>query len=437
MNTNTVKQTPAQLDASVTPLSPPLPGAIGRFLAVQGWTPKPFGKLDWLIAAFLFITTGLIRIISLQVMDPDRTVVSILQQWDALHFVDIAQYGYFSADGQGVPDPEVFQQRLAFFPGLPGLIQQVHLLTGWNYIISGWFVVLISGIVMTAGFMALAALLGAGMRGRILAAFLLLGAPMAVTFNMVYTEAPFMALCFWALVFMLQGRWWQTTLFIYLLGFLRLTAIDMVLTFAIIVLLYARTNWKAWLGVVLSGLSLITYIRYASSYTEDIGGYFGMQAKGWHSSFDWGAATIKWTYESLRDFNETGYILSIISIIGSIVAMGYAFRRLPWALWIFGAGITANILLSDGIMHSRPRLLLPALILLLPIALWLEKLVLSHATVSEPPTSDTEASDTEDSETDVSISYTWNVAWIGPALAWFIFGTWFSGYMLIFFEWAI
>ena len=116
----------------------------------------------------------------------------MLQQWDALHFVDIAQYGYFSSDGQGGPEPDVFQQRLAFFPGLPALIQQVHLLTGLGYVASGWLVVAIAGIVMTAGIMALAALLGAGYRGRILAGLLFLGAPMAVTFNMVYTEAPFL-----------------------------------------------------------------------------------------------------------------------------------------------------------------------------------------------------------------------------------------------------
>ena len=114
---------------------------------------------------------------------------------------------------------------------------------------------------MTAGIMALAAFLGAGYRGRILAGLLFLGAPMAVTFNMVYTEAPFLALCVWALIFMIQERWWQTTVLIYLLGFVRLTAIDLVATFAIIVLLYARTNWRAWLGVAVSGLSLITCIH--------------------------------------------------------------------------------------------------------------------------------------------------------------------------------
>ena len=400
---------PAQLNASVTPLSPPLPGIIGRILAIPGWQPQSFGWRDWGIAAILFAVTSAIRLGTLRLLTSAHSFTDVLQQWDALHFVDIAQYGYFSSDGQGGPEPDVFQQRLAFFPGLPALIQQVHLLTGLGYVASGWLVVAIAGVVMTAGIMALAALLGAGYRGRILAGLLFLGAPMAVTFNMVYTEAPFLALCVWALIFMIQERWWQTTVLIYLLGFVRLTAIDLVATFAIIVL-YARTNWRAWLGVVVSGLSLITYIRFASASTQDIGGYFGMQSKGWNSTFDWGVATVDWVYSTLTEFNDIGYILSVVSIIGAPIAMLIAFRRLPWALWVFGTGITANVLLSDGIMHSRPRLLLPALLLLLPVVLWLEKL---------------------------SRRVGWHTVWVVPAVLWFAFGTCFSVFMLVFFEWAI
>ena len=35
-------------------------------------------------------------------------------------------------------------------------------------------------------------------------------------------------------------------------------------------------------------------------------------------------------------------------------------------VWWFAAALLATVLLSDGIMHSRPRLLLPAVLLLLP-----------------------------------------------------------------------
>ena len=149
---------PAQLNASVTPLSPPLPGIIGRILAIPGWQPQPFGWRDWGIATILFAITSAIRLGTLRLLTSTHSFTDVLQQWDALHFVDIAQYGYFSSDGQGGPEPDVFQQRLAFFPGLPALIQQVHLLTGLGYVASGWLVVAIAGIVMTAGIMALAAL---------------------------------------------------------------------------------------------------------------------------------------------------------------------------------------------------------------------------------------------------------------------------------------
>ena len=60
----------------------------------------------------------------------------------------------------------------------------------------------------------------------------------------------------------------------------------------------------------------------------------------------------------------------------------------------------ANVLLSDGIMHSRPRLLLPAVIVLLP---WVKKGASASVAV----------------------------------IAWVLFGAWFSAYMLGVFEWAI
>lgn len=392
-------------------------GEAAESVAAQGGSGKATGRLltgtDWLWAISIYALTSLLRFFALWLLSrPQDAVASLLGKWDAQHFIAIAKYGYFSSDGAGPPDPAIYEQRLAFFPGLPGLMRLLHEITGMNVIVAGWLVVAVSAVAAVAGAMALVALMGYGKRAQVLTGIVVATAPMTVTFNMIYTEAPFMAVTTWALIAMIQRKWWLAGLLIFTAGLLRLTAIDIVATFAVVVALYARRNWWAWLAVAVSGVSVISYVVIASGYTRAIGGYFGMQQKGWDSSFDFGVATLQWVRRTWSAWNEPGYVLSTIVIIASICGVIIGFRRLPWPVWLFSAALVANILLSDGIMHSRPRLLLPAIFLILPIVLWLES---------------------RDNDRACRRPYVWLV----PLVVWVAWGTWFSAYMLGVFEWAI
>ncbi|MEY6436059.1 hypothetical protein O7746_03855 [Corynebacterium pseudotuberculosis] len=358
---------------------------------------------DWVAAAVLFIVSALVRLTFLLWMRGDASLESLVSKWDGRIYLAIAKYGYFSDVG-GAPDPEVYQTRLAFFPGYPGLIAAVHSVTRLNYVTSALVISYAAGIVMTAGVMAMAARMGANRRLRLCAAMLVLGAPMSTTFTMVYTESVFLACAVWALVAMTDKRWLLAGAFTFCAGFFRLTAVDLVAAFAVVVAVYAARNWRAWAAVAVSMLPLVSYLFYASSYTRDIGGYFGLQTKGWHSTFDFGRATVIWVSTQLREGNNVGYLLSIASIVGAIGAVIVFFRRLPLAYWLFGAAVTANIVLSDGIMHSRPRLLLPAVVLLLPIIFHFSQRRYALPAV---------------------------------ATCWLLFGAWFSAYMIAVFEWAI
>lgn len=362
-------------------------------------------KQKWAVATVLFALTSALRLWFVAWMS-DKPLAEALHKWDASIYADIARYGYFSADGTSAPEASVWETRLAFFPGLPGLMRAIHQVTGLDVTTAGYIVATISGIAMTAAAITIAQLLGTNRAGQIAAALLLLGAPMSITFNMEYTEAPFIALAYWALVFMLRGRFAPAAVAVFCAGFFRLTAIDLWLTLAIVVGIYARTSIRAWAMTIVSALPIFSYLAYASAHSRDAGGYFGLQQKGWHSSFDFGAATWRWSTTQLRETHDFGYILSIAIIIAAIAACFFAFRRLPWALWIFGTGVVANVVLSDGIMHSRPRLLLPAIILALPAALGL---------ADKLPRRDL----------------------ISIAIGWVLVGAWTSAHMLVVFQWAI
>lgn len=375
------------------------------------------GKLltatDWLWAISIYALSSLLRFFALWLLCPPQdAVASLLGKWDAQHFIAIARYGYFTSDGTGPPDPAIYEQRLAFFPGLPAIMRFLHELTGMSVIVAGWLIVAVSAVVAIAGVMALVSLMGHGKRAQLIAGIVVATAPMTVTFNMIYTEAPFMAVTTWALIAMVQRRWWSAGLLVFIAGLLRLTAIDIVATFALVVALRDRRSWRAWCAVVVSAVSVVGYVVIASGYTRAIGGYFGMQQKGWDSSFDFGAATVQWIQRTWSAWDQPGYVLSTIVIIASICGVVIGFRRLPWPVWLFSAALVANIVLSDGIMHSRPRLLLPAIFLILPIVLWLEN---------------------RDADRACRRPYVWLV----PLVMWIAWGTWFSAYMLAVFEWAI
>lgn len=377
-----------------------------RLLALPSWERQRIGAADWSIAVILVAVAAFIRLGVLSWMAGAGNTREKLTKWDAEIYRAIAEFGYFSPDGQAPSDPGTYEIRLAFFPGLPALMRAVHEVTGADFFYSGVIVAVVASVFMVAGFMALAGLIGADLWGRTLAAVVVLGAPMSVTYMMPYSESLFMALSFWALYFMVGSRWILAATLVFFTGFVRLTAVDLWLTLGIVIFLYAARNLKAWAAWAVSVVPLVGYLLYASSFTRGIGGYFGMQTKGWNSTFDFGRATVEWVLKQLKASDNVGYILTIAVIVAALVAVLLSFRKLPWALWIFAAGVAANVLLSDGIMHSRPRLLLPCLVVLLPAVVALAR--------RQP-----------------------RGVMVLCAVLWLLVGSWFSSHMLVIFEWAI
>ncbi|MBC3186593.1 hypothetical protein H7347_08430 [Corynebacterium sp. zg-331] len=367
--------------------------------------PAPAG-LAWRGGAAAFLLGALVRlaVLALFARANEDDLGGLLGQWDTHHYERIARQGYFAGGPiDGVP-PE--QRLLAFFPAIPALMRAGHALTGLDYAAAAGVLNVLFGVAMAAGVAAIAARMGADARGMWAAALVVTSAPMAVTFSMPYTEALFGALAFWALAAMLDRRWWLAGALIFVSGFVRLTAVDLVAVFAVVVVLYGRTQWRAWVALALSPVPALGYVWWASAHAREVGGYFGLQKEGWHTGLDFGVASVKFVWNTLMTSQELGYFLSAAVMIAAVLALGLAWGRTPLPVWLFSAAISANILLSDGIMHSRPRLLLPAAIVLVPLVLGCQRRVGARA-------------------------YALGIA------AWVLVGAWFSGYMLAVFPWAI
>lgn len=359
----------------------------------------------WILALIIVSVGTMARLAVLAVLAAvnDDNVWGLLNKWDAAHYVDIARAGYFSGTIGGVSAEEI---RLAFFPAFPMIMRVISNLTGVDYAIAGMIFNFFATVFLARGVMALTARWGYGIKEQSAAAVVVTMAPMSIVFNMPYTEALFGALAIWALVALVDKRWWMAGVIICALAFVRITAIALVAVFALMVLLHARSSLKAWLALVISPLPLIGYIWWASQQLEGVGGYFGTQEKHWNSGLDFGQATARWIFETLTSADNTGYLLSTMVLLGVPFALILAWRRVDIGTWLFSLALAANVILSDGVMHSRPRLLLPAAVLFIPWAQGALKHLPGWA------------------------------AWT-LIIGWAAFGTWFSAYMLAVFPWAI
>lgn len=288
---------------------------------------------------------------------------------------------------------------------------------------------------------------------------LALGAPMSVVYTMPYSESLYTALAVWAVYLLLRGRFLTAGVLVLFAGLTRITAVVLVLTLAVAAAVELWRWWRHRQGArglpgepvppgegrdtarvlracaapVIGVAGIAGYIAWANGRTAAIGGYFAAQERGWHSGVDFGAATWNWlTTQSLDLFTSTGaggaddgtmpgYAVSgwsMILVTVLCVASLYPLltRRMPWQLWLPAVAVAGMTLGSDGIMHSRPRLLLlPVLFLLCPLVV--QTVAAVRARLTEHPAL-------------AGVPVVVGVAWC-------VVGFWVSGEMLVDFAYAI
>lgn len=340
-----------------------------------------------------------------------------LTSWDARWMTDIADRGYFGLDDvDGEPG---HWRSLAFFPLVPFLIRAVSFVTFLPGNAAGILLSLVAGAFAAFGAAALARRMGMGSRQRVIASVLATTAPLAVVMLMPYTEAVFLALAAWGLVAVIDRRWATAGALILVAGLARTTALGLFIVLLLAVLAHDRRNPRAWAAVAAAPLGWVAYLLWASSHLEDAGGYFGAQHRGWNSGVDGGKATLRWLWLSLSESRETGYALSAVIIVAVAATMAWAFlgwiaaragRGLDrwgraWPVLVFSCLAVGQILVSDGLMHSRPRLFLSGVLVLIVFAPALARL------------------------------RAFDRAWL--LAGWILGSAWVGWYLLVPFEWAI
>lgn len=316
----------------------------------------------------------------------DRSPHQLLSaRWDSLWYTRIAELGY----GYEVrlPNGDV-HSNLAFFPLLPWLERAVSALSPLSYADAGLLVGAVASLAAAWGIFAVTDHVY-GTRGRapaVCAVLLWAVLPVGIVQSMAYSESLFTALAAWSLYAVLTGRWLTAGLLASLAGLTRpvgaavvaavwVTALDSFVRERSVPAREGAPRWRRALAMLIAPLGAAGYVLWVGHRTDGGPlGYLDVQA-GWRNGFDGGYAFARFTAEKFTSLPSVPAGLGLVVGVGLLVRLYVVCvrQRQPLPLLVYAGAVTVLALCASSYFGSKPRLLLPAFPLLLPLALVLAR----------------------------------------------------------------
>jgi 4-amino-4-deoxy-L-arabinose transferase-like glycosyltransferase len=315
-----------------------------------------------------------VALLSLLSGDPPGHLAGWLMLWDATWFVRIAEDGYepgYTYDTAG----ELTGNGLAFFPLYPMLIRA----TAWLPGVSPATAALAVSWVAAGVAAVLLAILGTRLYSRRTgyALAVLFGAqPMSVILSMGYTEALFCAFALAALLAVHRESW------LFAGGFTALAALTRPTGVALATALLATAYWWLWrdpgrrlgwrmpVGVLTGMVAAPLYPLWVGARVGDLDGWFRIQYIGWGTRWDFGATTWRFLLQVFSRSEEWVQLSTAVIVVGAAVLTLAALSERVWLpLSLYGVLGLLMAVGSSGYYHSRPRMLVPVVLLLFPFAI--------------------------------------------------------------------
>jgi hypothetical protein len=293
--------------------------------------------------------------------------------WDAGWFLRVATQGYPHSFSYG-PDGALEGNGLAFFPLYPMLIRGVSELG----IDPGTAAIAVSWLASIGAAVALH-LLGTSLHGKragwALVA-ILCSAPVSVVLSMAYSESLFIALVAGMLVAAHRKVWWAAGLLGLGAALTRPTGLAAAVALAVAAALAVRdarrkrTGESTWQPVLAAAVALAgvpLFLGWVALRVGDLDAWFKIQSAGWGTSFDYGASTASFVGHTLSGGDGWVPVSVALILLAALAAAGVALAGRTWApLAVYGVIAMVLVYGQAGFYHSKPRLLLPVLLTLLP-----------------------------------------------------------------------
>ncbi|MEV6115378.1 hypothetical protein AB0L59_23420 [Streptomyces sp. NPDC052109] len=364
MSTSSVPR-PESAAAPSRPLRPPTLPRIARRQFPEGALPALA-----LFAAVRF--AGVLTVILANAVRGHPLVKSLAHSWDSRWYLHIAAHGY--GDKIWISPQGAVQADWAFFPLYPGLIRAMttvlpFLTPGQAALLIAWSA---AGVAAYGVYVIGHHLYGRGVATALVALWAAL--PHSVELTIAYTESLFAALAVWSLYCVLKGRWLWAGVLAALAGLSRPSG------FAIAVAVSLAAGYEAlrqrgrvpaslWAGAVLAPLGWLGYVLWVGSQTGDLlGGYFKVQS-AWDSRFDFGLGSARFLKTLLVHGGGVVYPAALVIVAAGVLLFALlCLERAPLALVVFAGVLILLVVGGSGSFSSKPRFLLPAFPLLIPMA---------------------------------------------------------------------
>ncbi len=249
---------------------------------VTGWLPRD----DWLVIGWaLAIKTLLLAVgaASYQAVEEEdipfgRPWLEIWNQWDAIHFLRIAEFGYSAAD----------KFKAWFYPFYPWCVRAFSYLTG-DFLIASFIV---SGIALLFAVVILRRLTASEWNAAIArrAVYFFLIFPPAYVLHIGYTESLFLALAIGSIFAARQQRWWLAGVLGAFAWMTRANGIVLLPALAVEAghqwFITRRWRWQwLWIAVVPAGFAVYLFLNWRIS--GDPFAFLKMRRQLFHMSFSW------------------------------------------------------------------------------------------------------------------------------------------------------
>jgi hypothetical protein len=294
---------------------------------------------------------------------------------DGGHYLTIAAHGYSYPAGQLAR-----ASGFSFFPAYPAAMRSIAWLPEVTLLGAGLAVTAIGGLAAAWGITTLGMKLTADPRISLLMVAVWAVAPASAVLETLYAEALFCALAVWALVALVDRRWLTAAGLTILAGTVRSTALALIVAVAVAALTAliqaARTRlrvalwWRPAAALVLAPLGLLGYLGYVALATHRLDGWFWIEKHTCHMAFDWGASTLRVVKGTFLGAPSVADVLVVLAIIAGVLLMAASLtERIPSYLHVYTVVIVVMTLAtSANWLSSKPRFLLPAILLALPVA---------------------------------------------------------------------
>lgn len=313
----------------------------------------------------------------------ESSLLDRIAAWDGEWYLKIADRGYeLGPVTDAFEHPNPFTPR-AFFPAYPFLIR---VLAPWfGFTAAALVVSLVAGLFAAYGLARLGRIVRGGSRraGLILVA-LFAATPMSIVLSMAYTEALFCALAVWTLVALLERRWELAGVCCLAAGLVRSTALALVVAVVVAATLALRhrtDGGRPLFALALAPAGLAGYlwwtgmrVRPDAGFLAQLGTWSDLEWQGWRTRFDGGASTLRFVFDVLTGSDSAMSVLTVAVLVGAAAGLVVLIlQRREAVLGLYAAGVVVMCLGSSALMHAKPRLLLPAFTLLVPVAIALAK----------------------------------------------------------------